>query len=164
MSNTSEFYVINSNNTNLSSALIIKVNALSPTKYFFNKETVITFPRLLDFEINSQITKKQCHYHNNFDSSTFIYFKNFDLNSKNKFLIPSFLCEKFKCLSCGKIYDKSSGKCCDLINSPIEIIKAKLIKITIPNIDKINQSIYENRLEFLTNHFPDLTDMLMIKR
>ena len=158
----SQLYHITKEN-NFSSSLIVKLNTLTPDKFFFSTDTELELPRIIEFSYNNSITKKTCHYHKNFENSHYIYFRNFDIDNKYKYLIPLFKCELFKCMSCGKLHNIKSKKCCSMVNSPIEIIKAKLLKITIPNTNSVKFAIEENRNQFLKLHFSDLMDMILVK-
>jgi len=162
MSLQSEIYNINKEN-NFSSSCIVRFNTLTPDKFFITAQSHLELPRIIDFNINNSKSKKACHYHKDFSNSNYIYFRNYDIDKNLKFLIPLFQCSLFKCSSCNKIHNAKSNQCCDLINSPIEIVKAKLIKITIPDNENVHQSIEDNRKEFLKLHFPDLTDMIIMR-
>lgn len=158
----SNLYHINKEN-NFSSSIIVKFNTLSPDKFFFSNNSEIQYPRLIEFYHNNSSSKKSCHYHRDFNNSQYIYFRNFDIDDNLKYSIPLFKCELFKCLGCGKLHNIKSKKCCSMIYSPIEIIRAKLLKITIPDNYNVKFAIEENRNQFLKLHFPDLTDMIILK-
>lgn len=139
---------------------IVKLNTLTPDKLLFTKNSNLEFPKLLDFQIRDINSKKSCHYHKDFHDSSIIYFKNFDIQN-SFFIFPLYKCELFKCLSCDKIHNSKSKICCDLLKSPIEIIKAKLIKMIIYE-ENYHDCIILSRKMFLKLHFPDLTDMIII--
>ena len=148
------------NNNNYSFSYIVKLNTLTPDKIYITKNSSIEFPKLLDFEINNISSKKSCYYHKDFHDSTIIYFRNFDIQN-NFYLYPLYKCELFKCMGCDKIHNSKSKKCCDLLKSPIEIIKGKLIKIVISE-NNYHDTTQLMRKLFLKLHFPDLTDMIII--
>lgn len=154
------YYIINKEN-NFSSSCIVKRNFISPDKFYYSENSILSLPKIIEFNFNNNVTKKSCHYHNNFDNSIFLYFRNFDSNN-NYFLIPFFQCEQFKCLGCNKIHRQRSEMCCEMVNSTIEIIKGKLTKVFLCD-QNIKDAVLENRKLFLKLHFPDLTDMIIIK-
>lgn len=142
---------------------IVKLNFLTPDKFYFSEESKIEIPRLINFSVMSwRKIKKICYHHSNFDKSIFLYFKNFDLENA-QYAIPLFECKKFRCMSCNKIHNGKSTKCCDMLNSPIEILDAKLIQITLPKVNEINEKLAYNREKFLKLHFPDFTDMIIVR-
>ena len=154
---SSSHYEIDKQN-NFSSSLIVKLNTLSPDKLYFTSDSFIDLPKLIEFEDK----KKTCHYHKDFNNSIYMFFRNFDIHN-SKYLLPLFSCQQFRCMSCNKLHNLKTTKCCDMINSPLEIIKAKLIKVIIPENHMVNQAIKHNREEFLKLHFPDLTDMIIMR-
>jgi hypothetical protein len=66
-------------------------------------------------------------------------------------------------MSCGKTYSLKSNQCCDMMRAKIQIQEAKLLKITIPSIDLYNKCIEDNKKEFVSLHFPDLVDTIMLR-
>ena len=82
------YYIINKEN-NFSSSCIVKRNLVSPDKFYYSENSILSLPKILDFSFNGNVIKKSCHYHNKFDNSIILYFRNFDAESKY-FLIPFF--------------------------------------------------------------------------
>ena len=85
-----------------------------------------------------------------------------DQDISSNFVIPHYECKSFKCLSCNKIHDENSEQCCEMKKSIIQIQNCKLYKITIPKIDSINIKLEEAKDEFISLHFPNLMDKIMI--
>lgn len=142
---------------------ILKPFVLSDTCYYFTNEYKLNIPKTILVVNNDKELKKTITHNYCFDKSLLITLKDFDLSVESGRAIPLFECKKFNCMSCGKTYSLKSNQCCDMMNAKIHIQEAKLIKITIPSIASYNQCIEDNKKEFISLHFPDLVDTIMLR-
>jgi hypothetical protein len=76
--------------------------------------------------------------------------------------LPLFENCEFLCLNCNKLYKRDSDQCCSL-SSGIIVNKADLPKLYIPKVSEINNSIKIIKNKFISLHFPDLFDKIMMK-
>jgi hypothetical protein len=66
-------------------------------------------------------------------------------------------------LSCNKIHDGKTDKCCSLEKSVIFLEQAKLYKIEIPKLSDVEKSLQNSREEFARLHFVDFLDTIMLR-
>ena len=66
-------------------------------------------------------------------------------------------------MSCNKLHNGKTNKCCPMTNNPIKLIRAELYKIEIPNVFDIPSSIQRARLDFIDLHFPDILSTMLIR-
>jgi hypothetical protein len=142
---------------------IIQKNVVTPNKFYFTDECKIEIPRLIEVVNNDTTIKKICTYSKNFTDSYVLFLSNVDLEVSSKFLIPYFTSTKFRCLSCNKIHDGKTDKCCSLEKSVIFFEQAKLYKIEIPKLSEIEKSLQNSREEFARLHFVDFLDTIMLR-
>jgi len=142
---------------------IIQKNVVTPNKFYFTDECKIEIPRLIEVVNNDTTIKKICTYSKNFTDSYVLFLFNVDLEVSSKFLIPYFTSTKFRCLSCNKIHDGKTDKCCSLEKSVIFLEQAKLYKIEIPKLSDVEKSLQNSREEFARLHFVDFLDTIMLR-
>jgi len=142
---------------------IIQKNVVTPNKFYFTDECKIEIPRLIEVVNNDTTIKKICTYSKNFTDSYVLFLSNVDLEVSSKFLIPYFTSTKFRCLSCNKIHDGKTDKCCSLEKSVIFLEQAKLYKIEIPKLSDVEKSLQNSREEFARLHFVDFLDTIMLR-
>jgi hypothetical protein len=93
----------------------------------------------------------------------FLRFKKIELDYTIQYLIPHYRSNDFTCMSCNKLHNGKSSKCCSLENSPVKINKAELYKIEIPHISLVNSSILRARTNFVDLHFPDILSTIILR-
>jgi len=142
---------------------IIQKNVVTPNKFYFTDECKIEIPRLIDVVNNDTTIKKICTYSKNFTDSYVLFLSNTNMDVSSKFLIPYFSSTKFRCLSCNKIHDGKTDKCCSLEKSVIFLEQAKLYKIEIPKLSDVEKSLQNSREEFDRLHFVDFLDTIMLR-
>ncbi len=142
---------------------IIQKNIVTPNKFYFTDDCKIEIPRIIEVANNNLIIKKTCHYHKNFNDTYIISVMKANLELSGNFLIPYFTSNKFKCLSCNKIHDGKTDKCCSMEKSVICLEQAKLYKIEIPKLSEIELSLSNSREEFTRLHFVDFLDTIMLR-
>jgi hypothetical protein len=142
---------------------IIQKNVVTPNKFYFTDECKIEIPRLIEVVNNDKTIKKTCTYSKNFTDSYVLFLSNIDLDVSSKFLVPYFTSIKFRCLSCNKIHDGKTDKCCALEKSVIFLEQAKLYKIEIPKLSNVEKSLQNSRDEFARLHFVDFLDTIMLR-
>jgi hypothetical protein len=142
---------------------IIQKNVVTPNKFYFTDECKIEIPRLIDVVNNDTTIKKICTYSKNFTDSYVLFLSNTNMDVSSKFLIPYFSSTKFRCLSCIKIHDGKTDKCCSLEKSVIFLEQAKLYKIEIPKLSDVEKSLQNSREEFDRLHFVDFLDTIMLR-
>jgi hypothetical protein len=142
---------------------IIQKNVVTPNKFYFTDECKIEIPRLIDVVNNETLIKKTCTYSKNFTDSYVLFLSDTNLDVSSKFLIPYFSSTKFRCLSCNKIHDGKTDKCCSFEKSVIFLEQAKLYKIEIPKLSDVEKSLQNSREEFARLHFVDFLDTIMLR-
>ena len=136
---------------------------LSDTKLVFTKDYSIMVPSTIIVECNDTIYRKICTSNKDFSGNTFIRFKKIELDYTIQYLFPHFRSNDFTCMSCNKLHNGKSFKCCSLENSPVKINKAELYKIEIPHISSVNPSILRARTNFVDLHFPDILSTIILR-
>ena len=136
---------------------------LSDTKLVFTKEYSIMVPATILVECNGTSFRKICSTHKDFSGNTFVRFKKIEIDYTVQYLIPHFRSNDFICMSCNKIHNGKSSKCCSLENSPIRINKAELYKIEIPHVSQVNSTIIKARSNFVDLHFPDILSTIILR-
>jgi hypothetical protein len=142
---------------------IIQKNVVTPNKFYFTDECKIEIPRLIEVVNNDTTIKKICTYSKNFTDSYALFLSNVDLDVSGKFLIPYFTSTKFRCLTCNKIHDGKTDKCCSMEKSVLFLEQAKLYKIEIPKLSDVEKSLQNSREEFARLHFVDFLDTIMLR-
>lgn len=142
---------------------IVSPGILSDTKFVFTKEYSIMVPSTIVVECNGTSFRKICHTNKDFSGNTYIRFRKTELEYSVQYFIPHFRSNNFTCMSCNKLHDGKTSKCCSLENSPIKISKAELYKIEIPDITLVNQSIVRARSNFVDLHFPDILSTIILR-
>jgi hypothetical protein len=136
---------------------------LSDTKFVFTNEYEIKIPNTLFVENKNNSYRKMCENYRDFNNSTFIKFRKLDLEISVNFFIPYFKSTEFICLSCNKIHNGKTEKCCSMTNNPIKIKKVELYKVLIPEKSAISDSIMRARTEFVDLHFPDIMSTMLLR-
>jgi hypothetical protein len=144
-------------------AKIVDPNILSPEKFLFNKDYKLNIKRIVDVTHGDQKLKKQIKSFKDFNNSTYISLRNFDLQQATGLLIPVFNNCSFKCMSCNKNYDKRIRTKCCTMNAPILITSAELYSIYIPTAEDLQESLTISKSSFLELHFPDLLDNILLR-
>ena len=142
---------------------IVQKNIVTPNKFYFTDDCKIEIPRLIEVSNNNTTIKKTCTYSKNFMDSYLLSLSNTNLDISSKFLVPYFSSNKFKCLSCNKIHDGKTDKCCSMEKSVVLLEQAKLYKVEIPKLSDIEKSLQESREEFARLHFVDFLDTIMLR-
>ena len=136
---------------------------LSDTKLVFTKDYSIMVPATILVECNGTSFRKICSTNKDYSGSSYIRFKKIEINYSVQYFIPHFRSNDFTCMSCNKIHNGKSSKCCSLENSPIKINKAELYKIEIPDVTQVNSSILRARSNFVDLHFPDILSTIILR-
>lgn len=136
---------------------------LSDTKFVFTGNYEIKIPSTLFVENNGNSFRKICENYKDFNNCTYIKFRKIELDISVSFIIPYFKSTEFSCMSCNKIHNGKTNKCCSLQNSPIKILKAELYKVVIPDIRNIQEEILRARIDFIDLHFPDILSTMLIR-
>lgn len=157
----SNLYEMNRYN-NKNYCCIINSNLLNCNKFYFTKDSNITISRLTNFFINDSKIRKITNYHKSFDNNYFIYFNNFDLENNLTYAIPLFECKEFKCLSCNKIHNSKSMKCCSFSSSVISIQQASLNSLYLCKNEDFLKTLEIVKEEFIKLHFPDVLDKILL--
>ena len=148
---------------NLLASTIIQKNIVAPNKFYFTDECKIEIPKLIEVVNNETIVKKTFLNTKNFEDSYILSLPKTNLDLSSNFLIPYFTSTKFRCLSCNKIHDGKTDKCCSLEKSVIFLEQAKLYKIEIPKLSDVEKSLQNSREEFARLHFVDFLDTIMLR-
>ena len=148
---------------NLLASTIIQKNIVTPNKFYFTDECKIEIPRLIEVVNNETIVKKTCLHTKTFEDSYILSLSKTNLDLSSNFLIPYFTSTKFRCLSCNKIHDGKTDKCCTLEKSVLFLEQAKLYKIEIPKLSDVEKSLENSREEFARLHFVDFLDTIMLR-
>ena len=159
--NYNNFQIYNHKNKCL--ARIIKSFEISIDRFYFDTESIIRVPRLINLHIDLLSSKKLCTSHRDFNSNLYVTLSNYDFPSDAKFIFPSYSASKFVCLACNRIHGKNSNKCCSLENSVIKIADAEIKDLYLVSQTKINDFLSTSRKNFISLHFPDLLDTIMIR-
>ena len=136
---------------------------LSDTKFVFSNDYQIKIPSTLTIENRGNTLRKICEYYKDFDNHTYIKFRKIELDISVGFFIPYFKSTEFLCMSCNKLHNGKTNKCCSMTNNPIKLIKSELYKIEIPNVFDIPHSIIRARTDFVDLHFPDILSTMLIR-
>lgn len=136
---------------------------LSETKFVFTNNYEIKIPSTLFVDNKGTIFRKICENYKDFDNHTYLKFRKIELDITVDFFIPYFKSSEFLCMSCNKLHNGKTNKCCPMTNNPIKLIKAELYKIEIPNVFDIPHSISRSRAEFIDLHFPDILSTMLIR-
>jgi hypothetical protein len=142
---------------------IIQKNIVAPNKFYFTDDCKIEIPRLIEVVNKDTTIKKTCTYSKNFTDSYLLSISNNNLDYSSKFLIPYFSSNKFKCLSCNKLHDGKTDKCCSMEKSVVLLEQAKLYKVEIPILSDIEKTLQESKEEFVRLHFVDFLDTIMLR-
>ena len=148
---------------NLLASTIIQKNIVAPNKFYFTDECKIEIPKLIEVVNNETIVKKTCLHTKTFEDSYILSLPKTNLDLSSNFLIPYFTSTKFRCLSCNKIHNGKTDKCCSLEKSVIFLEQAKLYKIEIPKLSDVEKSLQNSREEFARLHFVDFLDTIMLR-
>lgn len=142
---------------------IIQKNIVLPNKFYFTDECKIEIPRLIEVVNKDIACKKTCTYMKNFNDSYMITCSKTNLDLSGTFAIPYFTSNNFKCLSCNKIHNGKTDKCCSMEKTIISLSQAKLYKIEIPQLSYVEKTLSDSREEFARLHFVDFLDTIMLR-
>jgi len=142
---------------------IVSPGILSDTKLVFTKDYSIMVPSTILVECNGASFRKMCNTNKDFSGNFYIRFKKVELDYSIQYLIPHYRSSDFTCMSCNKLHNGKSSKCCSMENSPVKINKAELYKIEIPDISQVNTSILRARSNFVDLHFPDILSTIILR-
>jgi hypothetical protein len=136
---------------------------LSDTKFVFPNDYEIKIPSTLTVDNKGNTIRKICDNYKDFNNQTYIKFRKIELEISVDFFIPYFKSTEFLCMSCNKLHNGKTNKCCPMTHNPIKLIKAELYKIEIPNVFDIPESIKRARTDFIDLHFPDILSTMLIR-
>jgi hypothetical protein len=136
---------------------------LSETKFVFTNDYEIKIPSTLFVDNKGTTFRKICDNYKDFNNHTYLKFRKIELDITVDFFIPYFKSSEFLCMSCNKIHNGKTNKCCPMTNNPVKLIKAELYKIEIPNVFDIPHSIIRARTEFIDLHFPDILSTMLVR-
>ena len=141
---------------------IIDSSLLNSNKFYFTGDSILHINKLTNFYLNDIKVRKTLNFHKNFKNSYFVYFSNFDIEKDFTYAIPLFECKEFICLSCNKVHNNKSFKCCSFSNSIILIKEATLISLYLCKADEFSNTLKMVKNEFLKLHFPDVLDKILL--
>ena len=136
---------------------------LSDTKFVFPYDYDIKIPSTLTVDNKGNTFRKICDNYKDFNNHTYVKFRKIELDITVDFFIPYFKSAEFLCMSCNKLHNGKTNKCCPMTSNPIKLIRAELYKIEIPNVFEIPNSIQRARLDFVDLHFPDILSTMLIR-
>jgi hypothetical protein len=145
------------------SICISSQNQLSPTKFLFDKKSIIEIPRVVEFQNPIELTERIITYNKTFNNDYFVHIKKLNIDFSSNIVIPYFKSKSFTCMSCKKYHNGKSEKCCTLEKSPILLHQAKLYKLELPELSTVREKILAARQEFIELHFPDFLDTILLR-
>jgi len=147
---------------NIIFSCIASPGLFSDNKITFDKKYIINIPKIIEIDFEGSLDKRKLNWNKDFNNNTYINFKKLDYASENSIILPLFENCEFLCLNCNKLYKRYSDQCFSL-SSGIIVNKADLSKLYIPKVSEINNSIKIIKNKFISLHFPDLFDKIMMK-
>ena len=141
---------------------VTKINEISVEKFYFTINSEITVSNIVHIYYNNERHDKTCTSYRDFENNLYLQITGYDLPDC-KYIFPKFKCKTFKCLSCNKIHTKNSTKCWSMINSIIEVVNCEINEIIVTSDIDAHLYLRDSRDEFLSLHFPDLLDTILLR-